>query len=174
MTEEKQKDSYSVLPAKARDYVRRAENTLLKTMSEALSVPFTARREFLAPIIRTITNEYLEKGSVSAETVNALFQQAYAQGIVADEEYFRQYEHIKKHLRDTAVTLSERDRSDIADFTDFRRRAGGAHLRHILMVQIPLSKKIYFVVLCMTLNSRINHGEAVYIIKTTSCISSIP
>ena len=31
-----------------------------------------------------------------------------------------------------------------------------------------------FVVLCMASNSHINHGEAVYIIKTKSCISSIP
>ena len=35
-------------------------------------------------------------------------------------------------------------------------------------------KKMFSAVLRMTSNSRINHGEAVYIIKTKSCISSIP
>lgn len=103
--ESERKDSYSVLPAKARDYVRTAERDLLEFMGQALSVPRAARREFLAPIVRTITNEYLEKGSVSQQTIDGLFQKAYAEGIVADEEYFNQYKDVKDHLRTTAVTL---------------------------------------------------------------------
>lgn len=103
--ESEQKDSYSMLSAKARDYVRTAERDLLEFMGRALSVPRAARREFLAPIVRTITNEYLEKGSVSQQTIDSLFQRAYAEGIVADEEYYNQYKDIKDHLRTTAVTL---------------------------------------------------------------------
>ena len=52
-----QMESYSVLPAKARDYVRTAERDLLEFMGQALSVPRAAQREFLAPIVRAITNE---------------------------------------------------------------------------------------------------------------------
>ena len=86
VAEEERKDSYSTLPAKARDYVRSAERNLLDFIGQALSVPKTARRDFLAQVVRAITNEYLQTGRVSQETIDGLFQQAYAQGVVADEE----------------------------------------------------------------------------------------
>lgn len=103
VAEEEQKDSYSTLPAKARDYVRSSERKLLDFFGQALSVPKAARRDFLAQAVRAITNEYLQTGKVSQETIDGLFQQAYAQGVVADEEYFNQYKHIKDHLRTTAL-----------------------------------------------------------------------
>lgn len=124
-TEAEAKDSYSTLPAKARDFVKRAERTLPEKIGQVLSVPRTARRDFLAQVVRAIINEYLQNGTVSQQTIDGLFQQAYAQGVVADEEYYNQYKHIKDHIRTTAVTLAKQDRSDIADFNDFRRRAGG-------------------------------------------------
>ena len=118
-------DVRSVLPKKARDYLKRTERTLLNSISRNLGVPWFAQREYLQPMVEEISNEYLKNGTVSKETVDRLFDTAYDEGIVVDREFYDQYKDIKDYLRTTAVTLSESHREDIADFGDFRKRNFG-------------------------------------------------
>lgn len=125
------------LPTKARDYLNRAERKLVNDIGNKLSVPSLARRDYLQPIVQQISDEYLSTGTVSDATVDSLFDRAYAEGIVADAEFYKQYKDIKKHLQTTSVTLSEQDRSDIADFNDFRRRAFGT-LRIVNQGGVPV------------------------------------
>lgn len=113
------------LPTKARTYLVRAENKLMNSIGEALSVPRYARYNSLKEIIQEISNTYLEEGTISDEKMDELFDKAYAEGIVADATFYDQYKEIKDHLRTYGVTLSEQDRIDIADFDDFRKRAFG-------------------------------------------------
>lgn len=113
------------LPTKARSYLARAESTLLNRIGEALSVPRYARYNNLKGIIQEISDVYLADGTISDEKMAELFDKAYAEGIVADSAFYDQYKEIKDHLRTYGVTLSEHDRSDIADFDDFRKRAFG-------------------------------------------------
>ena len=118
-------DVISTLPVKAQDYLKRAERTLVSTIGNALSVPKFARREYLNGIVREISTEYLESGAVSQETIDRLFDRAYDEGVEVDSEYYDQYKDIKDHLRTQAITISERDKGDIADFNDFRKSAFG-------------------------------------------------
>lgn len=113
------------LNKKARDYLERAERKLLNKIGENLGIPYHAKRESLKPIVQEISNEYLRTGTVSDETVNSLFNKAYDEGIVADREFYDTYKGVKDHLRTTAVTISKQDQADIADFSDFRKRAFG-------------------------------------------------
>lgn len=113
------------LPAKARRILESSERFLLNHIGNALGVPYHAKRDTLKPIIQEISNEYLRTGTVSDETVNRLFDEAYEAGVVIDREFFDQYKHIKDHLRTTSVTISQQDQADIADFKDFRKRAWG-------------------------------------------------
>lgn len=119
-------DTRSTLPVNAQQYLRRAERALLDKVSTALSVPAFARREYLQDIVREISDEYLASGTVRQETIDRLFETAYEEGIVVDDEYYREYKHIKDHLRTQAVTISEQDKRDIADFNDFRKSAFGS------------------------------------------------
>lgn len=119
-------DTRSTLPVNAQQYLRRAERALLDKVSAALSVPAFARREYLQDIVREISDEYLASGTVQQETIDRLFETAYDEGIVVDDEYYREYKHIKDHLRTQAVTISEQDKRDIADFNDFRKSAFGS------------------------------------------------
>lgn len=124
--DEEKKDSIrTTLPKKAQDYLKRTENALVGRVSRALSVPRFAQREYLQEIAQKISEEYLTTGRVSEETAAELFERAYSEGIVVDEEFYQQYKDIKDHLRTQAVTISEEDKHDIADFNDFRKSTFG-------------------------------------------------
>lgn len=113
------------LPAKARDRLAGTERKLLSTIQNKLGVTRFTDRPGLQNVIREISDEYLRTGTVADEKMGFLFDKAYAEGIVADSEFYDQYKDLKKHLAKTTVTLSQRDKADIADFDDFRRRAFG-------------------------------------------------
>ncbi len=120
-----QEDLRGALPKKAQDYLKRAERALVGRVGRALSVPRFAQREYLQEIAQKISEEYLTTGRVSEKTATELFEQAYQKGIVVDEAFYQQYKDIKEHLRTQAVTISEEDKHDIADWGDFRKSAFG-------------------------------------------------
>ena len=119
-------DLRSSMPRKAAEMLKRTERELLWAIADRLSVPKLAGREYLTSIIQQMADEYLEKGSISPETRQLLFEKAYSQAVIVDAEFYEQYKHIKDHLRTTPVTISDRDKLDIADFNDFRKRAFGS------------------------------------------------
>jgi len=111
------------LTTKARNYLQRAENALLRNMGEKMGVPLHAQRESLRPIMQEIADEYLRTGRIDNEKFDELFDKTYAQGIVIDRTFYEENKEIKNHLRTTGVTLSDKDKADIADWNDFQRRA---------------------------------------------------
>lgn len=113
------------LPAKARDYLQRAERRLTGKIGELLSVPKSARREFLQDIVRDMSVEYLSTGQVSQETRNELFERAYEQGVQVDREYYDNYKHVRDYLRSTPITVSEKVKGDITDYGAWRKGAFG-------------------------------------------------
>ena len=72
-----------------------------------------------------LSNEYLQTGTISDEAASRLFETAYKQGIMVDSGFYTENKHIKDHLRTTEITISSRDKADIADFADFKKRAFG-------------------------------------------------
>lgn len=120
-----QDDTRAALPRKAQDYLRRTERTLVNRIGRAMSVPRLARRDYLEGIAREISGEYLRDGRISEETAQRLFDTAYDEGVIVDEEFYNQYKDLKDRLRTMAVTISEKDKADIADFNSFRKSAFG-------------------------------------------------
>ena len=121
----RQDDARAALPRKAQDYLRRTERTLVNRIGRAMSVPRLARRDYLEGIAREISGEYLRDGRISEETAQRLFDTAYDEGVIVDEEFYNQYKDLKDRLRTMAVTISDEDRADIADFNSFRKSAFG-------------------------------------------------
>ena len=113
------------LPAKARDYLQKVERRLMNKVGDLLSVPKSARREFLQDIVRSISDEYLSTGQVSQETRDELFEQAYEQGVQVDREYYDTYKHVRDYLRSTPITVSEWLKGDIDDYNEWRKGAFG-------------------------------------------------
>lgn len=110
------------LPAKARDNLARAESAALQALRRSFSVTQTNAREFLKTTVQQISDEYLASGKISKETADRLFEDAWQKGEIEDREFYEQYKDIKDKLRTTAVTLSDGDKGDIADYNQFRQK----------------------------------------------------
>ena len=124
-SQQEKRDIRSSLPAKARSYLERAERELLDGLSNNLNVPRFAKREYLASIVKELSEEYLQEGTVNQKRADFLFDMAFANGVVADAEFYNQYKDIKQYLRKTKITISDQDKSDIADFRQFKNSAFG-------------------------------------------------
>ena len=124
-TQEPEADVVSMLPKKAQGYLAAAERKMVNAIGNAMNVPYRARRDFLQTITREISTEYLTDGKISEDTMNNLFERAYEEGRVVDEEFYTQYKDLKDYLRTVPVTISQEDAADIADYNDFRKSTFG-------------------------------------------------
>lgn len=114
------------IPEKAERYLKRAEETLVKDLSDKLNVPKFAQKEYLNEIAQEISEEYLKTGTVSEETKNELFETAWENGRHIDDEFYNTYKDIKDYLKTQSVTLSETDKADITDWNQFKNSAFGS------------------------------------------------
>ena len=114
------------IPKKAERYLKRAEETLVKDLSDKLNVPKFAQKEYLNEIAQEISEEYLKTGTVSEETKNELFETAWENGRHIDDEFYNTYKDIKDYLKTQSVTLSETDKADITDWNQFKNSAFGS------------------------------------------------
>ena len=110
---------------KAAQYVRRLESGLVNELAENLSVPGQAKREVLRPMAEEALRSFFTDGQLDRAKLNDLFETAYQAGIEEDTQYIEQYGDLKKFIRDQKISISEKDRQDIADYNLFRKAAMG-------------------------------------------------
>lgn len=110
---------------KAAQYVRRLESRLVNELAENLSVPGQAKREILRPMAEEALRTFFTDGQLDRAKLNDLFETAYQAGIEEDTQYIEQYGDLKKFIRDQKLSISEKDRQDIADYNLFRKAAMG-------------------------------------------------
>ena len=68
---------------------------------------------------------FFTDGQLDRAKLNDLFETAYQAGIEEDTQYIEQYGDLKKFIRDQKLSISEKDRQDIADYNLFRKAAMG-------------------------------------------------
>ena len=110
---------------KAAQYVRRLEARMVNELAENLSVPGQAKREVLRPMAEEALRSFFTDGQLDRAKLNDLFETAYQAGIEEDTRYIEQYGDPKKFIRDQKLSISEKDRQDIADYNLFRKAAMG-------------------------------------------------
>lgn len=110
---------------KAAQYVRRLESRMVNELAENLSVPGQAKREILRPMAEEALRAFFTDGQLDRAKLNDLFETAYQAGIEEDTQYIEQYGDLKKFIRDQKISISEKDRQDIADYNLFRKAAMG-------------------------------------------------
>ena len=110
---------------KAAQYVRRLESRQVNELAENLSVPGQAKREVLRPMAEEALRSFFTDGQLDRAKLNDLFETAYQAGIEEDTQYIEQYGDLKKFIRDQKLSISEKDRQDIADYNLFRKAAMG-------------------------------------------------
>ncbi len=121
-------DIRDTVPAKAKTVLQRAERGLVNKAGDLMQVPRFARREYLQDVARKMSREYLENGSVSQDTRDELFEEAYARGVEVDREFYDEYKGLKRRLREMPITISETDQPDVRGydtFEQFRQAAFG-------------------------------------------------
>jgi len=102
------------LTPKAQAYLHKAEQNLMGRLSRDLHLPFGVRKNFLKESVRGISQEIVESGTVSAKTIDDLFERCYEEGKVADDEFYQQHKHVKDYLQKTGITIPENLREDAA------------------------------------------------------------
>lgn len=121
-TEDAKDSIMDTLPRKAQNYLSRAERAMVRKLGDLLSVPTAAQREYLQETARAISEEYLKEGRISQETVDRLFETAYAQGVVVQNELREEYGDLYNRLRNTELVFSKEYTGDIPDFDAFRKQ----------------------------------------------------
>ena len=110
------------LPRKAQKYLNRATRRMMGNVRRALGVSALSDSKQIQESVEQLCREYLTEGRIRPETMDEIFQRAYESGIMINREMLDQFQDVRDQLRGTAVTLSDRDKADIADFGDFRKR----------------------------------------------------
>lgn len=121
-TEDAQDSIVNTLPRKAQNYLSRAERAMVRKLGDLLSVPTAAQRDYLQETARAISEEYLKEGRISQKTVDRLFETAYAQGVVVQNELREEYGDLYNRLRNTELVFSKEYTGDIPDFDAFRKQ----------------------------------------------------
>lgn len=114
-----------LMEEKPAQYVRGLERRLVNELAENLSVPGQAKREVLQPMAEEALRTFFTDGQLDRAKLNDLFETAYKAGVEEDQQYIEQYGDLKKFIRDQKLSISEKDRQDIADFNLFRKAAMG-------------------------------------------------
>ena len=112
---------FDTLPRRVQNYLARAENYLVAKVGNQLNVPRTAQRDYLKGIARQLTEEYMQQGRVSQETMDRMFDEAYDRGVIVDRDYYDEYKDLRDYLRKADLQISREDAADIQDFNDFRK-----------------------------------------------------
>ena len=116
---------FDTLPRRVQTYLNRAENQLVSRVGDQLKVPRMARREYLKGIARQLTEEYLQQGRVSQETMDRLFDEAYNESKNAIQSYYNENQNLRDFLRSTKVEFSQEDAAEIPNLNDIAGRNTG-------------------------------------------------
>ena len=94
----------SRMNAKAQSYTNKAVNKLLKSFKDSVGMTTYADKG-IKDEIRQFANEYVEKGGMSEEEVNKVFDKLYENAMTLNTEYYDQYKDLKKALRTTKINI---------------------------------------------------------------------
>lgn len=116
---------YDKLPGKARQYVDAAVNSAVQQAANAMSIPGKAKRDVLRPAMQEMMREFLKTGTITQETIDQSFADAYDAGIEEDREFYDTYKFVKDKLRTTGVKVTPEVRAEFADLKQFQRAVQG-------------------------------------------------
>lgn len=123
--QETEQSYFDTLPRKVQSYLEGTERRLLNQLGDSLSVPRTARREYLKGITRQLTEEYLQQGRVSQETMDRLFDEAYKESKDVIQSYYNENQNLRDFLRSTKVEFTQEDAAEIPNLNDIAGRNTG-------------------------------------------------
>lgn len=111
------------LPAKAKNYLTKAESRMIYDTTKALSANRYADKQYIREIVRGISEEYLRDGKVSQDTMDRFFEDAWEQGRVTDEYWANENKGIGDYLNGIRINAGDNLLHNYADWKTWKRNA---------------------------------------------------
>ena len=126
-TKQEVEDTYTP-SKKAQNFVQRQKNNFKRNMSDMLGISQYNRnnRSILDDSINELQKEYEETGKITEKTKTEVFEKMYQQLIKEDVEYYNENKELKNTLRTTPLYVSDKTKTDITDYGEFRKNAFGS------------------------------------------------
>lgn len=111
--------------AKSQSIQDRKVSEFANRVGEALGVPGGARREYLRPLAAELAEQIRTTGHVDQQLIDQVFDTAYSQGVVEQNDFYETYKDLKDQLRASRLTLDSGSRKSGAYYQDLLRKAFG-------------------------------------------------
>lgn len=119
-----QKNASADVPVKgqksADTYQKRAERDFAQTVADSLGISKYSDNRRIREMVGEAA-EKVKKGTFTEADKEKLFDEMFAEGIIVDESFVKQYASLKQTIRNTPLHLTDDVRANIADFDRFRK-----------------------------------------------------
>ena len=110
--------------AKSQSIQRRQESQFVRELGDLFGIPEGESRARLRQLATQLADLLRTTGRIDPALADSIFEEAYQQGRVIDEQFYNDYKDLKDELRTRAVTLDTESRN-AAEYADLRRSAMG-------------------------------------------------
>ena len=110
--------------AKSQSIQRRQESQFVRELGDLFGIPEGESRAHLRQLATQLADQRRTTGSIDPALADSIFEEAYQQGRVIEEQFYNDHKALKDELRTTAVTLDAESRNS-AEYRDLRRSAMG-------------------------------------------------
>lgn len=110
--------------AKSQSIQSRQESQFVRELGDLFGIPEGESRARLRQLTTQLADQRRTTGHIDPALADSIFEEAYQQGRVIDEQFYNDYKDLKDELRTRAVTLDTESRN-AAEYADLRRSAMG-------------------------------------------------
>ena len=110
--------------AKSQSIQSRQESQFVRELGDLFGIPEGESRARLRQLATQLADQRRTTGSIDPALADSIFEEAYKQGRVIEEQFYNDHKALKDELRTTAVTLDAESRNS-AEYRDLRRSAMG-------------------------------------------------
>lgn len=113
---------------KSMNYERKQRNIFKKNMSNMLGISqFNQNNKALFDVaLNQLKSEYNQRGSVSEEVRNDIFNNLYNNLLKEDRAFYDENKEIKDNIRTTKLYVDNKTKTSIVDYDDFRKSTMGS------------------------------------------------
>lgn len=112
---------YTVNNSKIGTYLTAAINEESRALGKALGVPYSRRGDFAKERLRELANAYMETGTLDADLALSIFDEAWEQGKVINQDMLNTYQDLKRELQSTKLQITDEVKKNIPDWDNWRK-----------------------------------------------------
>lgn len=123
--QEKKGYTLGTIPKKAQTYLRKAQNDLLYQLERSIRMPLGRNARNVRGLLDNLTNEYLQTGAVTQETMDKSFEAVYAEGMRLEKEFYEKIRTLAPKLKRMEITPTAEEWAALDNPDAFRKRVKG-------------------------------------------------